>query len=584
MAEPGGGLPLTTREHHHMTDLTMDQYEEADVLKDRLLACLRDLQHVLDQGRHAAQDVTNDVKARALQLAREELTGKQLHVSCNSDEDLWTELWKLLFELQRPAEPQATQERKPEAIDLPTLKFTVEVTGGSKGATLESIKTTVSYGLKVVRILHQSRSDKNGKTLHVVDFPGRAEPLNDGDECWVLPLLEDDVDISDRCNCQKKIDGAFEHLYTVDPDNSLASVRIAAFDPRQHRKDEGRCTAFNLAAFSKKYSKDGELFLDKLPLRLEEVPDAFAPAAVCTEEVADALLMHVNGLKEDESTTASTILRKVQELQKQLEEEKKEHKQEQEQLQEQQQQHQQQQHQHQHDQQRISNETFLHPLNELIAKTVVRGIDKELDGVLEELNWKWSESSFSKTPQMDELKQKLRKCLTFTTTREDFLDFQEDSAATASGRELKLQLRYMNMRNKYNISPVGVIHNGSGLTGLWEIPERWTTVVFPRDRIVFLEPPHLLSHAFKQKISSLMHDDLPKVEKRVTVDHELGQPGSPRSLLKRLKTAKDTVLEKCGGLKPAETRRSQKRKQKAGDNQMPMAPEPAEEARDHHGS
>ena len=48
-----------------------------------------------------------------------------------------------------------------------------------------------------------------------------------------------------------------------------------------------------------------------------------------------------------------------------------------------------------------------------------------------------------------------------------------------------LRLRFMNMRHTYRVSPVAVIHGKDlpdrPVVGVWEIPERCTTVVFPGD-------------------------------------------------------------------------------------------------------
>ena len=46
----------------------------------------------------------------------------------------------------------------------------------------------------------------------------------------------------------------------------------------------------------------------------------------------------------------------------------------------------------------------------------------------------------------------------------------------------------MDMRHNFHVSPVAVVHGGHGPLGVWEIPERHTTVVFPNDRLVFLDP------------------------------------------------------------------------------------------------
>ena len=48
----------------------------------------------------------------------------------------------------------------------------------------------------------------------------------------------------------------------------------------------------------------------------------------------------------------------------------------------------------------------------------------------------------------------------------------------------------MNIRNSFHVSSVAVIHGGDGQLGDWEIPARCTTVVFPDDRLVFLDPAH----------------------------------------------------------------------------------------------
>ena len=47
----------------------------------------------------------------------------------------------------------------------------------------------------------------------------------------------------------------------------------------------------------------------------------------------------------------------------------------------------------------------------------------------------------------------------------------------------------LNMRHNFDISPVAVIHGSCGtedLSGSWELPEKRSTIVFPRDKLIFL--------------------------------------------------------------------------------------------------
>ena len=47
----------------------------------------------------------------------------------------------------------------------------------------------------------------------------------------------------------------------------------------------------------------------------------------------------------------------------------------------------------------------------------------------------------------------------------------------------------LNMRHNFDISPVAVVHGSCGtedLSGSWELPEKRSTIVFPRDKLIFL--------------------------------------------------------------------------------------------------
>eukprot|EP00439_Symbiodinium_sp_Y106_P082421 s217_g21.t2 len=486
------GLPLTTT---------------GAVVKQGQLEFVLDLMEVIDRHRVSVLDplFTKELKARALQQNVQELAKTELHLSGCSDEDLLTSLFKLAINYgqqrqqssphqkpppraagQHPPSHQAAANRpnaadredaedgprawtdgvaqmeehlleykcdqfsylKKEKIFLPTWKFTAK----AYTKTLEHITPTVRYGLKVVRILHQS--DTNDKTLRCIDFPGKGEQLYEGDVCWVVPLLDDDVEIFDPGNCQEKIDEAFQKLYTALEDAKPEACRLS----RQTK-------AGKLANFRKDYCKDGKLVQDNLPLHWATY-DGILPAAVCTDKEADKLLMHVNGLNKETA-----------------------------------------------------------PVGKL---------QEELESGLQ------------------------------TAERTEFLPYFQDPAAGGGGEELTLLLRFMNMRNKYNISPVGVIHGGSGLTGIWEIPERWTTVVFKGDRIVFLEPDDRgLRDAFESKVNLLMHADLPTVKKRIRLSKPVsGQAGLPE-LLDALKNCKDPLLKEIPTLMPAATHRGGKNKKKS---------------------
>ena len=55
-------------------------------------------------------------------------------------------------------------------------------------------------------------------------------------------------------------------------------------------------------------------------------------------------------------------------------------------------------------------------------------------------------------------------------------------------QEDRLVLQVLNMRNNFAISPIAVVHGGCGPRGLWEVPEKTSTILCPGDRLIFLPP------------------------------------------------------------------------------------------------
>lgn len=70
-------------------------------------------------------------------------------------------------------------------------------------------------------------------------------------------------------------------------------------------------------------------------------------------------------------------------------------------------------------------------------------------------------------------------------------------------QEDRLVLQVLNMRNNFAISPIAVVHGGCGPRGLWELPEKTSTILCPGDRLVFLPPAPLEENRFNERIASL---------------------------------------------------------------------------------
>lgn len=70
-------------------------------------------------------------------------------------------------------------------------------------------------------------------------------------------------------------------------------------------------------------------------------------------------------------------------------------------------------------------------------------------------------------------------------------------------QEGEFVLSVLSMRNNFFISPLAVIHGGDGSRGLWELPERTTTILCPQDRLIFLDTTPLEEAAFKACIEKL---------------------------------------------------------------------------------
>ena len=62
-------------------------------------------------------------------------------------------------------------------------------------------------------------------------------------------------------------------------------------------------------------------------------------------------------------------------------------------------------------------------------------------------------------------------------------------------------------RNNFAISPIAVVHGGCRLRGLWELPEKTTTVLCPSDRLIFLPPPPLEKDKFEDCISKINNNE-----------------------------------------------------------------------------
>ena len=67
----------------------------------------------------------------------------------------------------------------------------------------------------------------------------------------------------------------------------------------------------------------------------------------------------------------------------------------------------------------------------------------------------------------------------------------------------RLVLQVLNMRNNFAISPIAVVHGGCGPRGLWELPEKTSTILCPGDRLIFLPPAPLEENRFNERIASL---------------------------------------------------------------------------------
>ena len=70
-------------------------------------------------------------------------------------------------------------------------------------------------------------------------------------------------------------------------------------------------------------------------------------------------------------------------------------------------------------------------------------------------------------------------------------------------QEDRLVLQVLNMRNNFAISPIAVVHGGCGPRGLWEVPEKTSTILCPGDRLIFLPPAPLEENRFNERIASL---------------------------------------------------------------------------------
>ncbi|CAE7718122.1 unnamed protein product [Symbiodinium sp. CCMP2592] len=123
------------------------------------------------------------------------------------------------------------------------------------------------------------------------------------------------------------------------------------------------------------------------------------------------------------------------------------------------------------------------------------------------------------------------------------------------GDGAELQLRVMNMRRTYGVSPLALIHP----SGLLEIPERKTTIVFPGTRLVFLVSAHEQIDKACSRLTKLEENQTLNIE-RVQVSSDFTVTDQEESLKELLDFTMDLGVP--GPPKARETRRSQRKKAK----------------------
>eukprot|EP00438_Fugacium_kawagutii_P005092 Skav221522 [mRNA] locus=scaffold1248:159397:161897:- [translate_table: standard] len=95
-------------------------------------------------------------------------------------------------------------------------------------------------------------------------------------------------------------------------------------------------------------------------------------------------------------------------------------------------------------------------------------------------------------------------------------------------QEGKLALLALNMRKNFKISPLAIIHGGSGLQGVWELPEKTTTVLCKNDRLIFKAPDDQVEDDFEKHVNNLNDSAfLEKVVDCVKEASQVAEPGEP---------------------------------------------------------
>lgn len=139
----------------------------------------------------------------------------------------------------------------------------------------------------------------------------------------------------------------------------------------------------------------------------------------------------------------------------------------------------------------------------------------------------------------------------------------------------ELRLLALNMRNNFKISPLAIVHGGSGFQGLWELPEKTTTVLCPQDRLIFMAPNHFEKKRFKEAINELNNKDFPEPPQptaAAVVPHQAPAEATPQDPAE----ATDRKPEGGGKKKKKKIRRGKggdKKSKKGGSAQPEQEPQ-----------
>ena len=220
-----------------------------------------------------AQAALDDIDPHLLQDLQTCLKGRR---DMGGGQASW-QLWEQMFKLVGAATGQ---------VSIPCLKFTVKRRETKKqNGTLLNIELPRLHGIKVVRTVHNREQEQCANSVltpRIVDFPGPEDKICPGDECWILPILDNFV--------QMKSCPYFQHRLRQVRDRLLQ-----AYDRLYTADETGRATVVcnKLKSFVDLFARDAEVVLDWLPVRWYMYPAEASPAAVCTKSQAKPLLERV---------------------------------------------------------------------------------------------------------------------------------------------------------------------------------------------------------------------------------------------------------------------------------------------------